>query len=197
MRVSMWRAQLFQPSPDAASGRPTPIREAARDDRGVGPDRYDVAVGWVREDARRVPRRDPTVPEDSDLVSDGLSSAYHLGDIQMNARIRNSKKGFTLVEILIVVIILGILAAIVIPQFTNASQDARKSAVASTVQTLRSQIELYKLQHGDTLPDLVTDWTPFTGITQWPVGSTNNFGPYMQDASENGLTSSQTVVDGT
>ena len=77
----------------------------------------------------------------------------------MNVR-RNIKRGFTLVEILIVVIILGILAAIVIPQFTNASQDARRSSLASTVQTVRSQIELYKLQHGDQLPDLTTAaWT--------------------------------------
>jgi len=70
-------------------------------------------------------------------------------------------KAFTLVEILIVVIILGILAAIVIPQFTNASQDARKSSLVSQLQTLRSQIELFKLQHGDTLPDLLTNWDPF------------------------------------
>jgi len=41
---------------------------------------------------------------------------------------RNSR-GFTLVEILIVVIILGILAAIVIPQFSSASNDARRSNV--------------------------------------------------------------------
>src|SRR5256885_10143298 len=65
---------------------------------------------------------------------------------------RKSNKGFTLVEILIVVIILGILAAIVIPQFTNASQDARKSSLVSQLQTIRSQIELYKLQHRDAWP---------------------------------------------
>src|SRR6185503_3199509 len=65
---------------------------------------------------------------------------------------RTRKGGFTLVEILIVVIILGILAAIVIPQFTSASQDARKNSLTSQLQTLRSQIELYKLQHLDQLP---------------------------------------------
>ena len=110
----------------------------------------------------------------------------------MNAR-RNAKKGFTLVEILIVVIILGILAAIVIPQFTNASQDARRSSLASTVQTVRSQIELYKLQNGDQLPDLTTGWTPFTQAGTFggkPVG------PYMQAAPVNGFNNSSVVADG-
>jgi general secretion pathway protein G len=108
--------------------------------------------------------------------------------------LRKTRKGFTLVEILIVVIILGILAAIVIPQFTNASQDARRSALASTVQSVRSQVELYKLQHGDALPDLVTSWAPFTGTTTFG-GST--FGPYMQSAPENQLQGSSAVKNGT
>ena len=69
-----------------------------------------------------------------------------------------SRKGFTLVEILIVVIILGILAAIVIPQFTNASEDARKGNMKSQLQTLRSQIELFKLQHRDSAPPQATFW---------------------------------------
>ena len=72
---------------------------------------------------------------------------------------KRNTRGFTLVEILIVVIILGILAAIVIPQFTNASQDAMVSSVQSTLQTARSQIELYRVQHAGALPDLTTvDW---------------------------------------
>src|ERR1043165_2695878 len=85
--------------------------------------------------------------------------------------IRRAKSGFTLVEILIVVIILGILAAIVIPQFTNASQDARKSSLVSQLQTLRSQSELYKLQHGDVLPNLVggDDTTTPPTVTNWSL----------------------------
>ncbi len=63
-----------------------------------------------------------------------------------------AKSGFTLVEILIVVVILGILAAIVIPQFTEASTEAKTSRVASDLQMLRSQIELFKVQHGDLYP---------------------------------------------
>ena len=68
-----------------------------------------------------------------------------------------NRKGFTLVEILIVVIILGILAAIVIPQFTEASNDARESALKSDLQTLRSQLELYKVQHHDNYPNYEHD----------------------------------------
>lgn len=62
-------------------------------------------------------------------------------------------KGFTLVEILIVVVILGILAAIVVPQFTNASQDAVKSALSSQIQTITAQTELYRVQNFGQLPN--------------------------------------------
>jgi general secretion pathway protein G len=110
--------------------------------------------------------------------------------------------GFTLIEILIVVIILGILAAIVIPQFSSASNDARKSNVQSTVQTLRSQIALYKLQHQDTLPDLVTNWNPMLLKTDasgssTPAAGVQTFGPYMQDTPTNSLNGKTTVGDGT
>ena len=114
---------------------------------------------------------------------------------------RARKTGFTLIEILIVVIILGILAAIVIPQFSSASNDARKSNVQTTVQTLRSQIALYKLQHQDALPDLITDWKPLTLKTDatgstTPAAGVQTFGPYMQDTPVNSLNSLSTVVHG-
>jgi general secretion pathway protein G len=113
----------------------------------------------------------------------------------MSAIRKTSSRGFTLVEILIVVIILGILAAIVIPQFTNASQNARESSLQSTLQTLRSQVELYKLQHGDTLPNLVTDWTPLTTPSTYPAVGGTTFGPYMQAIPINPLNSLSTVSD--
>jgi len=89
------------------------------------------------------------------------------------------RKGFTLIEILIVVIILGILAAIVIPQFTNASEDAKLSAMQSTVQTVQSQIELFKLQQPDA--ELNAD-NLFDSLTTKVVDTVNNktYGPYLQ-----------------
>ena len=114
---------------------------------------------------------------------------------------RTRKGGFTLVEILIVVIILGILAAIVIPQFTSASQDARKNSLTSQLQTLRSQIELYKLQHLDQLPtELVgatPNWSQFTAKTNdqgtTGTGTAYPFGPYLQADPKNPLNGGSTV----
>jgi general secretion pathway protein G len=70
-----------------------------------------------------------------------------------------AKRGFTLVEILIVVVILGILAAIVIPQFTQASTEAKTNSLCSDLQSLRSQIELFKCQHTDMPPGNTRDST--------------------------------------
>src|ERR1044071_2387733 len=116
---------------------------------------------------------------------------------------RTHKGGFTLVEILIVVIILGILAAIVIPQFTSASQDARESSLASQLQTLRSQIELYKLQHLDKLPNLVgaapgcwDQLTTKTDASGAASAAADAFGPYMQSAPSNPINGLSNVVDG-
>jgi general secretion pathway protein G len=112
---------------------------------------------------------------------------------------RTTRRGFTLVEILIVVIILGILAAIVIPQFTSASSDARNNSTASTLQTLRSQIELFKIQHADTPPrDATALWTVLGGKTSTSdttaVNAAGTFGPYVQNPPSNPLNGYTTVA---
>ena len=111
------------------------------------------------------------------------------------------RSGFTLVEILIVVIILGILAAIVVPQFTDASNEARMSSIQSDLQTVRSQIELYKAQHNDRDPwtDSVTQstdfWTQLTTQTNADGSSGGNLGPYLQQAPTNPFRDSDTVLN--
>ena len=105
-----------------------------------------------------------------------------------------AKSGFTLVEILIVVVILGILAAIVIPQFTEASTEAKTSSLCTDLQTMRSQIELYKVQHNDELPgqqaggatflQAMTGYTNIAGVVQAGPGA-NVYGPYLQQIPTN------------
>jgi len=111
---------------------------------------------------------------------------------------RNRKQqGFTLVEILIVVVILGILAAIVIPQFTSASDTAKSNSLLTQLQTIRSQFELYRVQHNDTYPTEAQLWTNLTDKTD-ASGDTDgddNYGPYLQKAPVNPFESSSTVSD--
>ncbi len=64
----------------------------------------------------------------------------------------NRKSGFTLVELLIVVVILGILAGIVLPQISGNTEDASVSAVKQNLGTMRSAVDLYKVQHIDKFP---------------------------------------------
>ena len=56
--------------------------------------------------------------------------------------------GFTLVELLIVVVILAILAGILVPQFSSATDDAKMSSLDSNLANVRSAVELYYQQHG-------------------------------------------------
>lgn len=62
------------------------------------------------------------------------------------------REGFTLVELTIVVAILGILAAIVLPTFQGHAAEAKVSSAKSDLRTMRTQIELYKMQHNGFLP---------------------------------------------
>src|SRR3954469_7304480 len=63
-------------------------------------------------------------------------------------------KAFTLVEILIVVVILGILAAIVVPQFASATSDAQKSAMADQVAKMRRVLTVYYVRNGNVYPTI-------------------------------------------
>ena len=112
-----------------------------------------------------------------------------------------ANKGFTLVEILIVVVILGILAAIVIPQFTEASTEAKTSSLCTDLQTMRSQIELYKIQHNDDLPGSgdATFVEALTGKTDidGAVAVAGAYGPYLQKIPTNQFNDLSTVrMDG-
>jgi general secretion pathway protein G len=63
-------------------------------------------------------------------------------------------RAFTLVEILIVVIILGILASIVVPQFSSATSDSEKTAMTDQVVKLRRVLAVYYVRNGNSWPTI-------------------------------------------
>jgi prepilin-type N-terminal cleavage/methylation domain-containing protein len=64
-------------------------------------------------------------------------------------------RGFTLVEILIVVVILGILSAVVVPQFTGATQEAQRTATLDQLVKIREAIDLYHVRNNAQYPNIV------------------------------------------
>ncbi len=113
------------------------------------------------------------------------------------------KQGFTLIEILIVVIILGILAMVLIPQIGASTDDARINTLRTNLTAMRSSIEIYYAQHdgiypADAIPtnapaditDLeeafegqLTRYTDFSGNISDVKDATFRFGPYIKGGS--------------
>ena len=93
-------------------------------------------------------------------------------------------RAFTLVEILIVVIILGIIATIVIAIFHNTVDDARAKALKDDLRNIRNQIQLYQAQHG-TYPGLaefehqMVLYSNEAGITSNTKSAVYPYGPYI------------------
>ena len=119
----------------------------------------------------------------------------------MSRKLRSGpQKAFTLIEVLIVVVIMAILAAVIIPQFSTATSDAKRSALEFNMHTLRSQIELYKVHHGSyptiTAGDLPQLWqaTNSAGDIGTP-GLSYPYGPYLTSGiPANPYNNSSTVV---
>lgn len=107
-------------------------------------------------------------------------------------------RAFTLVELLIVVVILGILAAIVVPQFSEAGADAQQNSLVSNLQVMRGQLELYKLQHNSTYPTLANFSAQMKGKTNADGSTTGSptLGPYIQRVPANPFNNQSTVTVG-
>jgi prepilin-type N-terminal cleavage/methylation domain-containing protein len=83
-----------------------------------------------------------------------------------NATIGLRTRGFTLIELLLVVVIIGILASIAIPKFSNAREKAYMAAVVTDMKVLATQQEAYQSEYltyaADT--DLIQNFTTSPGV---------------------------------
>ncbi|MBW1697201.1 MAG: type II secretion system protein [Deltaproteobacteria bacterium] len=115
----------------------------------------------------------------------------------------HNQKGFTLIEILIVVVLLGILATIIIPQISISTDDAKLNTLHNNLTQIRAAIELYYYQHNNnypgkavpgTKPDDVTDvaeafvaqltrYTDVDGNISNSKDATYKYGPYIKGGS--------------
>jgi prepilin-type N-terminal cleavage/methylation domain-containing protein len=106
-----------------------------------------------------------------------------------------ARSAFTLVEVLIVVVIMAILAATIIPQFTDSTNDAKTSTVKFNLHTLRSQIELYKAHHNGAVPAPLSKLTQSTDVDGTAgTGASFPYGPYMREIPDNPFNASNTVT---
>jgi prepilin-type N-terminal cleavage/methylation domain-containing protein len=135
----------------------------------------------------------------------------------MKTKLKNNG-GFTLIELIIVIIILGILAALAIPQFTPATEDAQVATMDGNLKVVRTAIELYYHQHSSTYPGYsdytdgtqataaemepsfiaqLTEYSNRAGVTSTTKNSgTHPFGPYLVSRAipRNPLPDNATVV---
>src|SRR5215475_6955444 len=100
------------------------------------------------------------------------------------SRLIGRRRGFSLVEMLIVVVILAVLAAVIIPHVTDVSDDAKTSTLKHNLYTLRAQIGMYTVTHNGRFPTIQNQTLPqLTSSTNslgqiGPAGTDFPYGPY-------------------
>lgn len=104
-----------------------------------------------------------------------------------------SKKGFSLVELIIVAAILGIMAAIVVPFFQSQSTQAKEAVAREHLRILRSAIELYTVQHRGIPPGYEGDNPVSTPSNAVFLTQMLDSGNYLKAMPENPFNNIETI----
>lgn len=94
----------------------------------------------------------------------------------MNRRDRIGRRGFTLMELLLVLVILGVLAALVVPKFTNRSQQARETAAQADISNIETAINAFEIDTGR----FPSGEEGLAALLQQPASVQAWRGPYLQ-----------------
>jgi prepilin-type N-terminal cleavage/methylation domain-containing protein len=117
----------------------------------------------------------------------------------------SKKRGVTLVEVLVTAIILGLLAFIVVPQFSEASSNTKQSRLRNSLGIMRQKLELYKIEHDGQYPaadsakafiEKLTEKTNEAGQVVKHTSDEELFGPYLQNIPINPYTNGKQVKCG-
>jgi len=103
------------------------------------------------------------------------------------------KRAFTLVELLIVVALLGILAAAVIPMVQNHATRTKENAAKGALHTMRNVIQIYASQHNDTAPGYTDNDTSNTPSLLTFFYQVIRDGEYIRDFPENPFNNLKTI----
>lgn len=121
----------------------------------------------------------------------------------------NEQKGFTLLEVLIIAIVLSLIASVVMPQISQAASEAKVSGLCKSLQKVRTAISVFMTQHDDRTPgsgdcDFITAMTNSTDknccliADQQDHNDSAIFGPYLFDIPKNPYNGLSTVdLEGT
>ena len=104
----------------------------------------------------------------------------------MRKAFATTHRAFTLVELLIVILVIAVLAAIAIPKFTDAGTRSKEASLKSNLKLIRNSIEIFRNDTGaypSTLADLAVTAAPATGLSSAAASktiiSTDWKGPYL------------------
>ena len=98
-------------------------------------------------------------------------------------------KGFSLVELVIVLVIIGVISAIAIPRLTRGASNSGATALKADLATLRNAVELYRAEHEGQFPtklNFVDQMTKFSNLAGATFSTTANvasgivYGPYLK-----------------